>query len=460
MRENHITILGGGPAGLATGYFAGLQGIPFKIYEARDRAGGNAVTLQRGDFRFDTGAHRFHDKDPEVTRVVRSLLGDELLEIHLPSHIYSGGKFIEFPLSPLNLIRTLDPLTLVKAAMDLAWSGLGAPSAAENFEQAALRKYGRTIAERFLLNYSRKLWGREGTRLSWNISGARLQGMSPAMLIREIFFGDRSSPAHLEGKFLYPKLGYGRIVEALAAECGERNIRLGAAVTAIRHNGSRIEGVSLQSGENVAVGSVVNTLPLSFFLAHMEPQPSAEILALANSLQFRNVLLIAIFLDRERLSNSATIYFPDLEFPFTRIYEPANRSRLMAPPGKTSLCVEYPCFATDAIWRMDEDELVEQTCRDLQRVGLFEAREVLDAKVVRLNHAYPVLELGSADKIKALLDYLVGFSNLRVIGRNGRFVYTHVHDMIRFGLDTVAELAAHETGASSSTPIVAARGAR
>jgi protoporphyrinogen oxidase len=94
-----ITILGGGPAGLSVGYFSSKHQLAFKIFEALDRTGGNAITIQHGEFRFDSGAHRFHDKDPEVTQELLDLMGSDLQRIEAPSQIYHDGKFIGFPLS-------------------------------------------------------------------------------------------------------------------------------------------------------------------------------------------------------------------------------------------------------------------------------------------------------------------------------------------------------------------------
>ena len=73
--EQHISILGGGLAGLAVGHFARKHGFTFRIYEAGDEVGGNCRTFCRGDFRFDSGAHRFHDKDAAITNEIRRLLG-------------------------------------------------------------------------------------------------------------------------------------------------------------------------------------------------------------------------------------------------------------------------------------------------------------------------------------------------------------------------------------------------
>ncbi len=59
----HLSILGAGPAGLALGYYAKKHEIPFTLYEARDTPGGNCTTFRHGEFLFDSGAHRLHDRE-------------------------------------------------------------------------------------------------------------------------------------------------------------------------------------------------------------------------------------------------------------------------------------------------------------------------------------------------------------------------------------------------------------
>ena len=41
--------------------------ISFEIYESSGQVGGNCKTIVDGDFRFDIGAHRFHDKNNDAT---------------------------------------------------------------------------------------------------------------------------------------------------------------------------------------------------------------------------------------------------------------------------------------------------------------------------------------------------------------------------------------------------------
>ena len=94
MKKNKtLLILGGGPAGVSTAYYASLNKIDFELYEATDELGGNCKTFSIDNFLFDSGAHRFHDKDSESTKLLKSIMGDELKKIHVPSQIFVDNKY-------------------------------------------------------------------------------------------------------------------------------------------------------------------------------------------------------------------------------------------------------------------------------------------------------------------------------------------------------------------------------
>ena len=78
---SRIEILGAGPAGLGVGYYAKKKGIPLSIFELTNEVGGNSRTITKGAFRYDTGAHRLHNKHHNVTQMVKTLLGDDLKKI-------------------------------------------------------------------------------------------------------------------------------------------------------------------------------------------------------------------------------------------------------------------------------------------------------------------------------------------------------------------------------------------
>jgi protoporphyrinogen oxidase len=439
--KGQIRILGGGPAGLAVGYFSRQQGLPFTIYEARDRIGGNAVTFAHREFLFDSGAHRFHDQDAEITAQVKQLLGEDLVRVDVPSQIYADSKCLDFPLSPLNLLAKLGPFTFCKAAVEVLVKRVKNSGPVHNFEDFALRTYGETIAHCFLLNYSEKLWGTPCKDLSLQIAGRRMKGLNLKTFIKETLLGKKSKTEHLDGAFYYPRRGgFGQIVERLADYCRRDRLRLQSEVTGVRHHRRRIRAIEVNGGQMVdtADDEVVSTLPLDQLLSRMTPPPPGEILSLAKSLRFRHVLLVCLCLNRPSVTGAATVYFPETAFPFTRMYEPRNRSQGMAPPERTLLVVEIPCHGQDNCWQAEEGRLISRVRDSLTAAGWIRDSEILDATVRRMSHAYPLLERGIEKKVEPIMRYLEGFENLKVSGRNATFSYIHVHDVLRDAKEIVA----------------------
>lgn len=435
-----LTILGGGPAGLAAGFYARRKGLDFTVIETEDKPGGMCRTLSFGDFRFDLGAHRFHDQDIRLTAEIRDLLGERLPVIEIGSQIYSEGRLIDFPLSPFNLIRNIGPIGAIRAGLHLIGARItGRRNAMDDFERFSVYKYGRPIAERFLLNYSEKLWGLPCDRLSLDVSGKRLKGLSLTTFLMETFASGRIKTRHLDGAFYYPVSGFGEIIDALTGVIGTEHIRTGSRVSAVRHENGRIVAVDLNGRETLETDRVVSTLPLPVFLSMLDPPCPPEIAALSRGLSYRSLILVMLLLNRPSVTRAGTVYFPDPEFPFNRVSEPRNRSPLMAPAGQTSLLAEIPCGGKGLSCGEGAEDSVRSVIDHLVRIGWIAESDVLETHVERLTHAYPVLEIGHAMKVGRILKYLESFRNLRLIGRNSLFKYTHFHNMMRQGRAVIEE---------------------
>ncbi len=438
MKTTDIHILGGGPAGLATGYFAKKQNLDFVILEANDQVGGNCRTLQLDDFRFDTGAHRFHDKDTDVTAEVKRLLGDDLLRVDAPSEIYYQGEYYRFPLSLSDLVDKLETKTLLKIVLEKL--RIGYREQANNFKELALNTYGKTLAERFLLNYSEKLWGQPTDQLSTAISGNRLKGLNLRSFLRSAVLGAPQNPTHLDGSFYYPKYGIGMIPDKLCERIGNDRIQYNHSVNRIIHKGDRIDRVVLNDDITIDVNIVINTLPLTLSLRFLEPVPPPELMAIANTIKYRHLILCVYCLNRDSFSSNASVYFPDEAFPFTRLYEPKNRSSYMAPEGQTVIVLEVPCFRESPVWRMSDSDLQDETWQALCRVKPLDSDEVVHHQTYRLPFAYPVLEVGYEQNVKQLLDYFDQFENLYLTGRSSVFRYLHLHDLFKSGKDVIEQI--------------------
>ena len=432
MKNADIHILGGGPAGLATGYYAKKRGLDFSIYEASAHVGGNCRTLRLGDFRFDTGAHRFHDKDAQTTQEVKALLGDALSRVDAPSEIFFEGKFYRFPLTLSDLTKKLDARTLGR----IAWENVSFKSRAQanDFATFAINQYGKTLAERFLLNYSEKLWGEAPHNLSTAIAGNRLKGLDLRSFLR---FKDRH-PRHLDGPFFYPKYGIGMIADKLGEFIGEGHIKLNHRVSRIIHRDGKIARLVLNDDIDVHTNTVINTLPLTLTTRILAPPPPPEIRALADRIKYRHLVVCVFCLERAAFSPNASLYFPDALFPFTRLYEPKNRSAHMVPEGQTAIVLELPCYRDDAVWTLTTEALKTEVWKALRHVEpTLSTNEIIDYRAYRLPFAYPVLEVGFEENVAQLVAYFEKFENLYLTGRSSLFRYLHIHDMFKAGRELV-----------------------
>tara|TARA_Y100000589_G_scaffold291210_1_gene294575 strand:- start:1306 stop:2619 length:1314 start_codon:yes stop_codon:yes gene_type:complete len=424
---NKYTIIGGGPAGLAVAHYMKKKELKFQLFEAADRVGGNCITVKEGDFYFDSGAHRLHDKDYDTTQIFKKLLKNELKEINVPSQIFIDNKYVDFPISPLNLIKFLGLKSFILEGLKIIFKQITRNKKVNNFRDHVLSNYGKKIANLFLINYSEKLWGLKADQLSIEISGKRLKGLNIKTFLLESIFSKKIKTKHLDGSFLYPNYGIGTLFEKLEEQLDVNNIHLCSKVEKIYHNKNSITSIIINN-ENYNISNLISTIPLDKFILSLYPSPPKHIIEIINSIKFRHVILIVIFLDKKSVNRNGSMYFPSNDFPFTRIYEPRNRSELMSPINKTSIVVEIPCFFSDKYWTMNEAQLIDEVKSKLIKINLFTASEIMCSKLYRIKNAYPVLEYRFDEKINKLRNYLSKFNNLKISGRNGLFSYTHIHD--------------------------------
>ena len=434
---SELTILGGGPAGLGVAFYAQRAAIPFTLFEKSTDLGGMCRTLRHGDHLYDCGAHRFHDQDAEITRDVLDLMGDEMLAVHAPSMIWDRGRFVDFPPTPLNAIVSTGPIEAMRIGVELLRARLK-PRECISFEDFAVSQFGETLARRIVLNYSEKLWGLPAAQLSPDIATRRLKGMTLRSLFFELMLPGKKT-THIDGAFLYPRGGYGRIAQKLEGTLPPRSLRRAHEIVRLQCQDGAISQIHFANGEVVEPrGQVVSTLPLTVLVKFLGDQTSAEAQQAAGRLKFRQIRIIFLRLKRPSLSANASIYIPDPEFCISRLYEPRNRSAAMAPADETSIVVEVPCFLDDPVQLMSNEYLAERVMTELVALKLVNRADVVEWKHHFLANAYPVYSTGYSNEIRIITESLARISNLTMLGRAGLFFYGHLHDQLRMAKDCVA----------------------
>ena len=431
-RNPFLYILGAGPAGLSIGYYAKKKNIPFIINESSNQVGGNCRTIKNGDFKFDTGAHRFHDKIPTVTQEIKELMGDELLIVKSPSKIYKDGTMIDFPINFSSLFQSLSLGQICDILIENLFKRSSNGSMEKNFKNRAYHTYGKTLSNLFLINYTEKLWGRSADLLQEDVAGDRLKNLDFPSIIKQKILGFNKYK-NLDGSFFYPQNGFGSIFESMADHIGFDKINTGTPVKKIMHEKGKITGLVCGNSKIINPEMVISSLPIDKTIHLMDPVPPNEILLAVNEIGYRNIKICVLFLDTPFFSKNASIYFPDRKLNFTRIYEPKNRSAHMAPIDKTCIVIECPYDSGDRLSSMRKDEFYEMIINDLLNERLIKKDQIIDYDIFDMKNAYPILDINIKEKKKKILSYLNTFENMYLIGRNAEFQYLHTHDIISKG---------------------------
>jgi protoporphyrinogen oxidase len=416
-------VLGGGPAGVGAAYRAARAGHRVALLERAAHLGGASASIDVGGQRVDLGSHRLHPSiEPRILADLRALMGDDLQVRPRNGRIRLGGRWIAFPLRPVDLVRRMPPAMALGAVRDALLAPARRPRE-DTFAEVVRAALGPTIAGRFYLPYARKIWGVDPAGLSGEQARRRVGTRSAAGLVR------RALARGEEGKrtFLYPRGGYGQIVEALgtAARAAGARIELGAEVTRVelRADGAR---VTRAGGATTTARRVWSTIPVTALAAIADPPPPPAALAAAAGLGYRAMLLVYLVLDRPRYTPFDAHYLPAGATPVTRVSEPKNYRDGDDPPGTTVLCAEVPCEAGDVLWRAPDPVLGAVAADALEEAGL--PRPMPSAvEVVRLRHAYPVLRAGYAERLAEVERWAAGRPALLTLGRQGLFVHDNLH---------------------------------
>jgi protoporphyrinogen oxidase len=216
----------------------------------------------------------------------------------------------------------------------------------------------------------------------------------------------------------------------LASEAHGARFVLGARISRIDHNEQRIDTVHYQKDGRafeVGVDAAWSTLPVSLLVRMMNPQAPPEILAAANALRFRGMVLIYLVLEQDQFSEFDAHYFPEESIPVSRLSEPKNYSGSLEPRGLTALCAELPSDPGEESWSLSDNELGHRLCRWLADVEIPVRAPIRRVVTRRLGQAYPVYDRDYAARFDAMDQWLSGFDGLLTFGRQGLFAHDNTH---------------------------------
>ncbi|MEW5918097.1 MAG: FAD-dependent oxidoreductase, partial [Gemmatimonadota bacterium] len=132
--NDHVVIIGAGPAGLTAGYQLVKSGVRVTVLEADNMVGGISRTAQYNGYRFDIGGHRFFTKITPVEELWHEILGPEFIQVPRLSRIHYGGKYFDYPLKAGNALRGLGLWNTMLSVFSYLWSHVRPYPVEENLE--------------------------------------------------------------------------------------------------------------------------------------------------------------------------------------------------------------------------------------------------------------------------------------------------------------------------------------
>jgi len=493
-----VIIIGAGPAGLTAGYELlrnKKNEYEVTILEETEEIGGISKTVKYNGNRMDIGGHRFFSKDKSVMDFWEELMplqgensfDDEKLSRTKPlkiggpnpekedkvmlvrqrvSRIYYLKKFFDYPVSmKIETFANMGLVRTIKAGFGYLKT-IFVKKKEDSLENFYINRFGKTLYQMFFEKYTEKLWGRHPSQISADWGAQRVKGLSIKTVIKDMFskiFKSKKKQKKVETslieEFWYPKYGPGQLWETLASEfeklggkiiksCKVENIKLenkNVKSLLCKNNGQEIEIEG-----NIFISSMPVKDLVGGFIGNKVPE---EIKEIAEGLPYRDFMTVGLLVKKLNLINKTKIKTlgnivpdcwiyvqePDVKLGRIQIFNNWSPYMVKNPEETIWIGLEYFCDENDEYWNMSDKEFTEFAISELEKMGIIEKEDVLDAHRERVKKAYPAYFDTYKDMDK-LIEYLNGYENLYCIGRNGQHRYNNMDHSMATAFETVKNI--------------------
>ncbi len=483
-------IAGGGPAGLTMAYELASRGkdIHPVVFEATDMLGGISRTVSYNGNRIDIGGHRFFSKDSRVTSRWQEMMPmqsapsrDELLLGAQPSpdagddadpertdrvmlrrrrisRIYYLRKFFDYPVT-LSM-KTLSSLGMARTLK----SGLGFLVAKlskrpdDSLENFYINRFGKPLYNMFFEDYTEKVWGIHPSKLGADWGSQRVKGLSVVSVVRDMVMkklglkGKGKVETSLIEEFVYPKLGPGQLWEITAREAMAKgaDIEMETVVEKVTAGADgKVESVTVRDAKGnvrtVKCDWFVSSMPICDLVAVIDGiEVPEEVRQIASQLPYRDFITVGLLLPKLKIKNGTKLRTVGDRIPDTWIYVQERNVRLgriqvfnnwspyMVADFENTVWIglEYFCNEGDELWSMDDKKFIDMAKKELESIGIIDARDVIDAVRIRIKKAYPSY-YGAYYNLDKVRNFLDSIPNLFCVGRNGQHRYNNMdHSML------------------------------
>jgi protoporphyrinogen oxidase len=389
---------------------AGREAPSVLILEADSEPGGYCKTIVQDGFTWDYSGHFFHFRQAEIEAWLRERMpGQEVRTVEKQTSIRFDGLDIDFPFQ--KNIHQLGREDFIDCLVSLYFRDEGHDTSVppSSFKDMLVRRFGRGIAERFLIPYNEKLYACDLDSLDVEAMGRFFPHADIADIIRNMQKADNAS---YNASFSYPRGGAIQFIKALLVDLPESLLAYSERLESI----DLANKVAKTSARAIHFDKLISSAPFDT-LCDICALDYAEGVFSSNQ-----VLVFNLGFDKKGAEGVHWVYFPDKSLPFYRIGFYDN----IMDSARMSLYVE---LGAESGASFDVDEQRERVLEGLRREGFVQDQQLVSWHSVTMDPAYVHITKESMAEHERLSAQLRQ-SGVYPVGRYGGWTYCSIEDNI------------------------------
>lgn len=426
-----IAILGGGTSGVILARLLQEKGHEVHLYEAQAELGGLCRTKIIDGFVYDLGGgHILHSRNENVLNYILDSTGRENWNKNVRNtKIFLKGHYVKYPFE--NGLADLPKEDNFECLLGYIYSHferkyLDKP-VPQNFYDWIVYKFGKGIANKFMIPYNQKIWNYNLKHLStqW------IEGRVPSAPVEDVIkssVGLITEGYQHQSQFYYPKTGgFQTLVTNLATPL--KNVHLSTPINSIDKLNNKWVINSCDEYDDV-----ISTLALQELL-HIIKNTPPFLTATLESLWYNGVLTVFIGLNKSFDHDYSWLYLPEKEAgPANRITFLSNYSKHNAPEDCGSVLAEITYkakFIPDKV-----DEVIQNVVNALHDTKIIDKNNVILTDSYFYKYGYPVYGLKFKEFIQIINNYLNEYK-LKRFGRFATHAYVNVDHVVESAFEFV-----------------------
>ena len=397
-------IIGAGVSGLSYANFCDHN--DYMIIDKDSEIGGYCKTIKQDGFTWDYSGHFFHFRNKEIKDyLLDEMKGQEILDVEKFTQIFYKNCYVDFPFQ--KNIHQLPRQDFIDCLYDLFNNDYDDET---SFKKMLYTKFGKSIAEKFLIPYNEKLYACDLDRLDEDAMGRFFPYANKEEIIRNFKKPDNFS---YNTHFTYPRGGAIEYVNSLYRRVNPQKVFLNEELLSIDINNK----TAVTNKREIKYDRLISSMPFTSLLEKSNISYDKDIYS------WNKVLVFNLGFNKkgnDKVNN--WVYFPEKKYSFYRIGYYDN----IFGDDRLSLYVE---LGFDKDQNVIADDYLKIVLEDLNKAGIINDHELVSYAKIFMDPAYVhVNKKSDSDKQRIQTD--LAFDSVYSIGRYGDWKYCSIEDNI------------------------------